>query len=157
MPEDDDAPISFRDADLRGWLVVMQQLDFSGSSVGQIARQELSMWRTVQEMALRRHLLPVGWACLLADVFNGTIATPGLGALISHELHDAFRPDVLGRSDHYGDKHGVDEVAVAAWARDLDPVSDLAFRRAFAAWWALPNSEPTVAGFAAVGIRCVAD
>jgi hypothetical protein len=155
MTEDDNAPISFRDSDLRAWLLGLQELSFSPASAGQAAREELTTWRAVQQMALRRHVLPLSWACLLADVLNGTITHPGIGALLALELEDAFRPDVLGRSDQYGDKHGVDEASLLAWARELDPVSDLALRRAFAAWWSDQASEATVAGFATVGLRCI--
>jgi hypothetical protein len=149
-------PLSFRDDGLRNWLETQAALSCdTPASAGQQARIELGMWRAALDIAARRHILPLGWATTIADALGGPDSTPVLGPVIHRACHDAFAPDVLGRRNHYGDKHGADETALLAWASQLDPIDDLALRKRFSSWWMDPDSGPTVDSFAAHGIRCI--
>lgn len=143
-----------------------------GNRHGQ-AQAELQMWRDALDGELRRLRLTVDQAGCVADVLNGPMLSPGVAAtlgIVYAECYDAFRlaredrsgnplPAPLGDVSSYGAKWGPEGADPAKWEQELldylgrlGPAADMALRDAVARWWD-EDGEPTVEGFAAVGLR----
>lgn len=141
------------------WLTQRSERMATGSPNLQV-RVELGLWHAALTAELRRIPLTVAEASCLADVLNGAMLTPGIGALTWMEVEDAFGfardtdlPDPNASS--YAAKWGVDEESLLTRLRRLGPAADHALRDAIARWWE-SDGEATVEGFQAVGITIVA-
>jgi hypothetical protein len=135
------------------------------------ARSELELWHSALSSELRRIRLTLAQASCIADVCNGWMldaAMAGSLPLVYAECYDAFRiardvpaglnPDISS----YGAKWGPEDSDPAAWEqellgylRPLSPTADHALRDAISRWWA-QDLDPTVEGFAKVGLRVTA-
>ncbi|MFF7115463.1 hypothetical protein ACFY91_24575 [Streptomyces albogriseolus] len=121
------------------------------------ARQELGMWRGALAAELRRIRLTVDQANCLADVMNGTIldaALSGSVPIVFFNASDAFqlaRETPFPGESSYGKKWGINEDALLDYLRRLGPTADHALHDAISRWWK-KNAEPTVEGWASVGL-----
>jgi len=109
------------------------------------------------EVRRQRWTLPEVGA--VADVLNGVLLGPGIGALAYGEVADAARLDEDRRAaglpgEGYLDRWGVEPSELLDRLLRLGPAGDLALRRAVAEWWHrdLPH---TVDGWAQVGLVVV--
>lgn len=161
---DNDNVVRFRAPDeLRNWLVDRATRMLHPHSSTQ-ARVELDLWRTCLATELGRLQLTLAEARCLADVAGGeqisaAISTGGVPRLYA-EAADAFasarqvasHPTIADST--YGAKWGVDEDQLLTWLRKLTPTQDAALRDALSRWSA-GDGDPTVEGFAAVGLAAV--
>lgn len=123
------------------------------------ARIDLGLWRTALDMELRRIRMTLAQATCLADVMNGHLMSPSLTrpGTVYAEAYDAFeiaRDTPIPELSSYGAKHGMDEGELLAYLAKLGPVADHALTDALSRWWA-EDHQPTVEGFAAVGLTVV--
>lgn len=169
----DDGRVQFRDVELAGWLrdrakrmpFTRDRRSTDGSPVNGQAKAELTLWRMALEAELGRIRITLAQASCIADVLNVGVLEAALGAplgLAYAECYDAFRfartgpaPDVSS----YGAKWGPEDGDPAKWEQELlellgalGPAADFALRDAISRWWK-SDGEPTVEGFAAVGLR----
>ena len=167
MPAPDDRIQVRVDPPLAEWLTDRAQRLHTGSLHIQ-ARAELELWRSVLDSELRRVRLTLAQASCVADVCNDWLmnaAVAGSLPLVYAKCDDAFRiardvprglnPDVSS----YGAKWAPEVANSAQWEQDLlgylrslGPGADHALRDAISRWWE-QDLEPTVEGFAKVGLR----
>lgn len=154
-----DTRVQFRSSERTfTWLQTRSALMHTGT-VSTQAQMELGMWQDALAAELRRIRLTLDQANCVADVLNGAMITPGIAGSfpgVYVELTDAFQ---LARADHlgeaaYGTKWDIDEEALLAYLRTLGPTADHALHDAVARWWDTA-AEPTVQGWASVGLRVV--
>jgi hypothetical protein len=121
------------------------------------ARIELGIWRGALAGELRRIRLTVDQVNCLADVMNGTImdaALAGSAGMVFYNAADAFqlaRDTPFPGESSYGAKWGIDENELLEYVQRLGPTADHALHDAISRWWQT-NAEPTVEGWATVGL-----
>lgn len=154
---------------LAAWLNDRAARMHAGSANVQ-ARSELELWHSALGAELRRIRLTLAQASCIADVCNGWMmdaAIAGSFPLVYAECYDAFRiardvaPGLNPDISSYGAKWQAegDDAGPAEWEqellgylRNLSPAADHALRDAISCWWE-QDLEPTVEGFAKVGLR----
>ncbi len=144
------------DPDMKAWLYDRADRMHTGSADLQ-AKRELGMWRTVLDGELARIRLTVAQLSCLADIMNATAMDDILGPILFAEASDAFaiaRDTPVPDLSSYAEKWGIDEDALLQWLGRLSPVADHALRDALSRWWE-QGCEPTVEGFAKVGLKAV--
>lgn len=147
---------------LAGWLHARSERMHTGSNHVQ-AKLELDLWRSVLAGELRRIRLTLAETSCLADVLNGTLLDPTLMAnlgIVYAVAYDAFRrrrhaDPTGGEVSSYAAKWEIDEMKLLDYLGGLGPAADHALRDAIVRWWDT-NQDPTVEGFAAVGLRVTA-
>ena len=104
----------------------------------------------VQHIAASEFPLQLAEANLLADISNGTLATPGrFGSLLAGNLQDTVAQSVVFSSADltasYSEQHGLISSQLAALIDDLsaiNPAADWAIADALSQWWdAGPQTE----------------
>lgn len=124
------------------------------------ARIELGMWRSALAAELRRVRLTLAQASCVADVMNGYAMSPIIGmrpGIVYAECYDAFegaRNSPFPEESSYQEKWSIDEQALLKYLADLSPFADHALADAVNRWWTCGH-EPTIDGFAAVGLRLI--
>jgi hypothetical protein len=148
--------------ELADWLADRDERMHTGTVHIQ-ARTELDMWRMALRGELRRIRLTVSQANCIADVLNTPLLSPAIAAsvpLVYYDCADAFdlarASPIPGDESSYGAKWGIDEAALLDYLRRLGPVADHALHDAVSRWWHI-DAEPTVDGWAAVGLTVVPD
>ncbi len=141
--------------DTYAWLEEREQRMHTGSPHVQ-ARVELAMWAQVLREELRRIQLSLAQANCLGDVLNGNLMSFDSAhyPAVLLEAQDAFalaRENPHGE-DTYGHKWDLDEEQLISYLKTLRPAAAHALHDAISRWWAT-NKEPTVAGWAAVGLK----
>ena len=151
--------VQFRaSAQLHAFLVLRA---IRAGSIDLQARAELETWRAVLAAERRRIRLTLAEASCVADVLSGHLITHGTvlmagGAGVCYaECHDAFRLSREAGEPGYGAKWGISEDELLAKLQRLGPAADLALEDAIARWWGRKHPEPTVEGFAEVGLRVI--
>lgn len=132
------------------WLIDRAERTNAPGSTGQRLKTELDLWRHTLAAELRRQRWSLGELGLLADVLNGSLladAVPGNLGLVAVEVMDAR----VGVEGVYGDKWGVDEMALVDVLLRLGPAADIALMDAVSRWWAM-DAEHTAQGWASVGV-----
>lgn len=121
---------------------VQQRADASALGFPAVAH-ELAQAREVYAAELRSHAFTVPELCLVADVLNGTMPTPGVGAgTVAWSVEDACQDARSGPlPSPYGERWGVDEDVLVGKLRALGPAADLAVRFAVARFWASPDVD----------------
>lgn len=114
-------------------------LDERAPSVALSPAAELAVWRHALQIGLRQVAFSVPELCCVADVLNESIVQDGFGAIVAHEVSDAFA-DAEGPSS-YGAKWDVDEGDLLLKLARLGPVADYALRRAVAGFWGDPGAD----------------
>lgn len=163
-----DGRIQVRVSDaLAGWLDDRAGRMRTGSAHVQ-ARSELELWYSALGSELRRIRLTLAQASCIADVCNGWLLDATMAGslpLVYAECYDAFRiardaaPGLDPDISSYGAKWGPGGCDASGWEKHLlaylqglSPVADHALRDAISRWWE-QDLEPTVEGFAKVGLR----
>lgn len=139
-----------------------------GGSISVQARLEIDTWRTVLRAELRRIRLTLSQACAIADVTQGWMDDGlAVGSLLAGEVQDAFRvardSGPMPGLSSYGRKWAPTDTDPDAWEdrlvdylNRLGPAADYALRDAMAAWWQ-HHLDPTIDGFAQVGLQVLPD
>ncbi|MGW2181279.1 hypothetical protein ACWCXX_24900 [Streptomyces sp. NPDC001732] len=127
------------------------------------AKIELSLWQDALAAELRRIRLTLNQANCIADILNGSLITPGVAGnvpAVYFEVTDAFhlvREQPIPYDENlYGTKWGIDEERLTDYLRSLGPTADHALHDAVARWWET-DADPTVEGWAGVGLTVVPD
>jgi hypothetical protein len=138
------------DDDLAGWITDRAERAMRMESLGVHIRTEVQKWRTIVGAELRHLRFTIGEIGLIADVFGGSLITDAISSrppMAAIEVMDARD----GMEGSYGDKWGVDEMALVEKLLGLGPAADHALIDAVSRWWAA-DGEHTAAGWAAVGL-----